>query len=68
MKATLAFTLPEERHEFDNAMQGGEAISLLWRIDQYLRGLVKHGDPEPAARELAEAVRTMIRESTVSME
>jgi hypothetical protein len=68
MKATLAFTLPEEQHEFDSAIQGGEAISLLWRIDQYLRGLVKHGEPSGETRELAEAVRAMIRESTVSLE
>ena len=65
--ATLRYKLPDEQADFDAARQGGEAQSLLWRIDQYLRGIVKHGDPTPESRQLAEAIRTMIAESNVDL-
>jgi hypothetical protein len=68
MKATLEFQLPEEREEFSAACQGSEARSLLWHIDQHLRGIVKHGNPTDPERRLAEAVRDMIRESTITLE
>jgi hypothetical protein len=62
MKAFLKFDLPDDQSEFDAALQGGYARSLLWDIDQHCRSLLKHGDPTPEARELAEAIRQMIHE------
>jgi hypothetical protein len=60
MKATLSFTLPDEQAEFDAARLGSEALSTLWEIDQHCRTLLKHGDPTPEERTLAEAIRAMI--------
>ena len=61
--ATLRFRLPDEQAEFDAAREGAAARSLLWQIDQYLRGIVKHGDPNRFRRELAEEIRGMIRDA-----
>ena len=58
--ATLRFTLPEEEVEFRTATQGRAAKSTLWDIDQRLRSLLKHGEPTPEERQLAEEIRAMI--------
>jgi len=60
MKATLEFALPDDQGEYDRARLGPLAISTLWDIDQHLRSLVKHGEPSPEVRDLAEAIRNMI--------
>jgi hypothetical protein len=59
-KATITFSLPEEQSEFDTAMQGGRARSALRDIDQACRSLLKHGEPTPAERDLAERIRALI--------
>lgn len=60
-KATLSFTLPEEQAEFQAAVEGQAARSLLWEIDQHCRGLIKHGNlPEEIDRYLQE-IRDLIR-------
>lgn len=59
-KATLTFTLPHEQAEFDAAREGGAARSLLWEIDQHCRSVMKHGNPQPETRVLADAIRQMI--------
>ena len=61
--ATLTYDLPDEQGEFDAAREGQAARSLIWDIDQYLRGIVKHGDPNRFRRELAEEIRGMIRDA-----
>lgn len=61
--ATLTFSLPDEQADFDAAREGQAARSLLWEIDQYLRGIIKHGDPNRFRRELAEEIRGMIRDA-----
>jgi len=58
--ATLRFTLPDEDAEHRAAIQGSEAKSTLWHIDQRCRSLLKHGDPTPAERALAEEIRGLI--------
>jgi hypothetical protein len=60
MKATLSFNLPDDQGDFDRARLGPLAISALWEIDQHLRSLVKHGEPSPEVRDLAETIRNMI--------
>ena len=60
---SLRYTLPDEQSEFDAAREGQAARSLLWDIDQHLRGIIKHGDPNRFRRELAEEIRGMIREA-----
>lgn len=59
-KAILKFDLPDEQGDFDAANYGREAMSVLWDIDQRLRGLLKHGEPTKEQAELAEQLREMI--------
>ena len=42
MKATLTFTLPEEEHEYNNAVEGAKMRSILWDVDQWLRSKMKY--------------------------
>jgi hypothetical protein len=58
--ATLRFRLPDEDAEHRAAIQGREAKSTLWEIDQRCRSLLKHGQPTPAERALAEEIRALI--------
>jgi hypothetical protein len=60
MRATLTFNLPDDQAEFDAARLGRAALSALWQIDQRCRSLLKHGEPTPEQRELAEEIRAMI--------
>ena len=57
---TIRFTLPDEQGDFDRARLGPLAISTLWDIDHKLRAILKHGDPTPEVRDLAETIRNMI--------
>jgi hypothetical protein len=60
MKATRTFRLPDEQGDYDAARLGSQALLTLWEIDQKCRSLLKHGDPTPEARKLAEEIRGMI--------
>lgn len=60
MKASLHFTLPDDQGEFDAAIHGRRALSVLWDVDQRLRSLLKHGDPTDEEARLAEEIRDMI--------
>jgi hypothetical protein len=42
MKATLEFDMLEEREELENAIHGGEWKSVVWELDQKLRGYLKY--------------------------
>ena len=42
MKAILEFTLPEEQHEFDAAINGGGYKAVIWEVYQRLRTVVKY--------------------------
>ena len=42
MKAILEFNLPEDDHEFQMATNGSKFHSVLWEMDQYLRGKIKY--------------------------
>ena len=59
-KATLQFDLPDEQNDFNAAIHGREALSILWDIDQRCRGLLKHGEPTEEQAKLAEEIREMI--------
>ena len=57
---TITYQLPDEQAEFDAARLGRSALSVLWHIDQHCRSVVKHGEPTPEERRLAEQIRAMI--------
>jgi hypothetical protein len=60
MKATLTFNLPDEQGEFDAARLGSQALLTLWDIHEKCRSLLRHGNPTPEERKLAEEIRGMI--------
>ena len=59
-KLTITYTLPDEQAEYDAARLGRAACVTLWQIDQHCRSVVKHGEPTPEERRLAEDIRAMI--------
>jgi len=62
MHAILRFRLPDEQPEFDAAMQGRDAKSAIWDVDQFCRRILKYGEPSGETRELLERIRNMLRE------
>ncbi len=60
-KASLTYSLPEEKHEHLSAVHGSEYQSALWEIDQWLRNLVKYEDRTVVQ---IEDVRKRIRDET----
>ena len=58
----LRYRLPDEHAELNAAMQGRDAKATIWLVDQYCRGILKHGEPSGETRELLERIREMLRE------
>lgn len=67
-KSSLEFSLPEEKRELKLALNSGEIYSCLWEVDQYCRGILKHGDPSQEIREHLENIRRIILESEALIE
>lgn len=44
MKAILKFKLPEDNHEFTNAVNGAKMKSILWDLKEYFRDELKYQD------------------------
>lgn len=42
MKAKLTFNLPEDKHEWDNAVKADAMFCVLWDVKQELRSLLKY--------------------------
>jgi hypothetical protein len=42
MKSIIEFNLDEERAEFDFAVNGSKYHSVIWDLDNHLRGLTKY--------------------------
>jgi len=62
MHVILRFRLPAEQTEFTAAVQGADAKSVIWQVDQYCRGILKHGEPSAETRRHLEEIREMLRE------
>jgi len=58
----LRYRLPDEQTELTAAMQGADAKSVLWQVDQYCRGVLKHGEPSAETRRHLEEIRETLRE------
>lgn len=58
----IRFRLPDEQVELNAAMQGGDAKGVIWDVDQYCRGVLKHGEPSDETRRHLEEIRELIRE------
>lgn len=62
MLGKLEFLLPEENEQFNDAQEGGSLRAALCDIDNWLRGIIKHGD-EAAQKLDAQEVRDHIHEA-----
>lgn len=68
-KATLEFTLPEERHEFKQAVHAAGAWSVIHDLDCELRNLIKHGDNRfRSPEELARYIREQLNEASLPLD
>lgn len=63
MKATLEFQLPRDRAEFNMANGGAGFHSVLWDMDQWLRGKIKYGSEFKTVEDALDAARDYLRES-----
>jgi hypothetical protein len=59
----IRFRLPDEQVEFNAAMQGADAKAAIWQVDQYCRGVLKHGEPSAETRRHLDEIREMLRET-----
>ena len=62
MHVFLRYRLPDEQADFDAAMQGRDAKSAIWAVDQHCRSILKHGEPSDEVRKHLEWIRDMLRE------
>ena len=46
MKAQLIFTLPEEREEFENAVNAGKVFGAMSEFREWIRGQLKYGSED----------------------
>jgi hypothetical protein len=61
MKAKLTFDLPEESHEWENALQGSKMRSTLWEHDQWLRSKIKYEDLNDEQYQVYQGCRDHLR-------
>lgn len=58
-KHTIEFELPSEREELNTVMHASEYYSALWEIDQYCRGILKHGNGKENLEKTPEHIRSL---------
>ena len=72
MKATITFTLPDEEHEYRNAIEGAKMRVILWDVDQFLRAKMKYEDLSDgqydAFKETREHLRRLLIEENIDLE
>ena len=59
-RATLSFDLPSEAHEFRQAIDGPEAVSAMWDIDNLCRRVLKDAETAYVAVEVLQQIRDLI--------
>jgi hypothetical protein len=73
MKAILEFDLTEEQAEFDFAINGSKYHSILWDLDNHLRGLIKYApdtqseDTYKALQETRDKLHEMLKEENIEL-
>jgi hypothetical protein len=60
MPKTIIEFSPEEQHELNIALNGWRYHSVIWELQQYLRGEMKHGDLSDDTYECYEKIRTKL--------
>ena len=73
-KAILEFNLPEEQEDFELAFNGHKWQNVCWRLDQWLRGNIKHApdsiseDEYQVYEQCREELRNLVSERGLSYE
>ena len=62
MKATLEFNLPEDKYEWENAVNADRMMRALWDINDELRKLWKYGELTDHQFEIVEQIREKFNE------
>jgi hypothetical protein len=60
MPKTIIEFSAEEQHELNIALNGWRYHSVIWELQQYLRGEMKHGDLSDDRYECYEKIRTKL--------
>lgn len=64
-RVTISFSLPDERIEHRDAMNGPAAVGALIEIDHFCRNALKHKDHDEDAMEILRQIREMIPDQIV---
>ncbi len=71
MKANLSFDLPEDKHEWNNAVQADAMFACLWDFQQELRRLWKYEELSEEQFKMVERIRdlfhSIIQEHNVNL-
>lgn len=71
MKATIEFNLPEDKYEWNNAVQADAMFACLWDIQQELRRLWKYEELSEEQFKMVERIRdsfhSIIQEHNVNL-
>lgn len=71
MKATLKFNLPEDKHEWENAVHADAMFACLWDVQQELRRLWKYEELSEEQFKMVEQIRdlfhSIIQEHNVNL-
>jgi len=66
MKATLTYILPDEQFEFDAAVKGTKAQSVLHEMDEHLRAIIKYEDGlSTETYDKVQSIRDFLREKCI---
>ena len=62
MKAKLTFNLPEDKHEWDNAVNANNMYCAIWEIQQEIRRVWKYGELTEGQFEIVEQIYDKVNE------
>lgn len=74
MEAILKYNLPEDREEFEMAVNSGKMSGLLFEYDQWLRAQIKYAPDEmsqeklEAFEECREGLHEMLKEYSLKID
>ncbi len=74
MEAILKFNLPEDNIEYELVNNAGKMHSVLWDLDQWLRGQTKHApdsmseDTYNTYQKCREQLRELMYEQNISLD
>ena len=58
----MIFNLPEDEHELKLAMHGPKFYNVLFELDGFMRGMIKHGHDFKDPNDIAQAIRDKLHD------